>query len=111
MRDPAVFGDPEAYDAYRFIKRAEESPEAARFCSFSSVSLQSTGFGFGKHACPGRTYVSLELKMLLAHIILKFEWRFPDGYEPKYMNNGFDSMTDITTEVLVKRREPEIALP
>ncbi|KAK8103445.1 uncharacterized protein PG998_010478 [Apiospora kogelbergensis] len=110
-RDPDVYEDPETYDAHRYIKRAQSQPETARFCGFSSVSLESTGFGFGKHACPGRSYVTQELKILLAHIILKYDWKFAPGYEPRYMNNGFDSMTDVTASVLVKRRVSEIAFP
>ncbi|TIC94071.1 Cytochrome P450 monooxygenase ausG [Colletotrichum higginsianum] len=111
MRDPDVFPDPDDFKADRFIERAESDPEKARFCGFSSVSIDHTGFGFGKHACPGRTYVALELKVLLAHILLKYDFKMPDSAEPSLMNHGFDSLTDMTASVLVKRRKEEIELP
>lgn len=110
-RDPKIYDEPDRFDPYRFVKRAETHPETARSCGFASVSLGSTGFGFGKHACPGRSYVTLELKMLLAHVLLKYDWQFPESYKPRYMNNGFDSLTDVTASVFVKRREPEISFP
>ncbi|KZL77274.1 cytochrome p450 monooxygenase [Colletotrichum incanum] len=111
MRDPVVYSDPDKFDAYRFIKLANSDPEKARFCGFSSVSIDHTGFGFGRHACPGRTYVTLELKVLLAHILLKYDWKLPEGVVPNLMKHGFDSLTDLTTSVLVKRRTEEIDLP
>ncbi|GJC78704.1 cytochrome P450 monooygenase 1 [Colletotrichum liriopes] len=111
MRDPVVYSDPDKFDAYRFIERANSDPEKARFCGFSSVSIDHTGFGFGRHACPGRTYVTLELKVLLAHILLKYDWKLPEGVVLNLMNHGFDSLTDMTTSVLVKRRSEEIKLP
>ncbi|OLN96922.1 Fumitremorgin C monooxygenase 4 [Colletotrichum chlorophyti] len=111
MRDPAVYPEPDKFDAYRFIERANNDPEKARFCGFSSVSIDHTGFGFGKHACPGRTYVTLELKILLAHILLKYDWKLPEGVKPNFMNHGFDSLTDVTASLLVKRRGEELELP
>ncbi|KUL83712.1 hypothetical protein ZTR_07519 [Talaromyces verruculosus] len=107
MMDPNIYPEPSKFDAYRFIKRAQV-PDLARFSSFSAVSLEHTGFGFGKHACPGRTYVTLELKILLSHIILKYDWRLLDGYKPKVFNNGFDSVTDVTAQLLIRRRKEEI---
>ena len=109
MMDPNIYPEPEAFDAYRFIKRTE-NPEYAKFSSFSTVSVDHTGFGFGKHACPGRVYVTLELKILLAHIILKYDWELPDGYEAKIFRNGFDTVTDMMAEILVRRRVEEIGV-
>ncbi|CZT49092.1 related to gibberellin cluster-GA14-synthase [Rhynchosporium secalis] len=107
MKDPETYPEPEVFDAYRFIKRAE-NPEYAKSSSFSSVSVDHTGFGFGNHACPGRFYVTLELKILLAHIILRYDWKLPDGYEAKIFCNGFDTVTDMMAEILVRRRAEEI---
>ncbi|KAI1840683.1 hypothetical protein JX266_013090 [Neoarthrinium moseri] len=111
MRDPNIYPSPDDFNAYRFIERAEEKSDVARLCGFSSVSIDHTGFGFGKHACPGRTYVTKELKILLSYIILKYDWKLPDNYEPKQMNNGFDSLTDLTASVLVRRRNAGDILP
>ncbi|KAH8756400.1 cytochrome P450 monooxygenase [Diaporthe sp. PMI_573] len=111
MRDPAIYEDPERYDAYRFIKKAEQGPEAARFSGYTAVTPDSVGFGYGKHACPGRSYVSQEMKVILSHILLKYDFRFPEGYQPKGINNGFDSITDITASCMIRRRAEEVELP
>lgn len=110
MLNPAVYENPERYDAYRFIKKARSDPEAARFSSYTAVTTDSVGFGYGKHACPGRTYVSQEMKVILAHILLKYDLKFPDGYQPQGLNNGFDSLTDLMASCMVRRRTEEVAL-
>jgi cytochrome P450 len=40
-------------------------------------------FGHGKHACPGRYLVDIELKMTLAYTLLNYEIEFPEEYEGK----------------------------
>lgn len=111
MLNPSVYDDPERYDAYRFIKMAESDPEAARFTSYTAVTANCVGFGYGRHSCPGRTYVSQEMKVILAHLLLKYDMQFPEGYQPKSLNAGFDSLTDIMATCMVMRRKEEIALP
>jgi len=36
-------------------------------------------FGYGKHACPGRFFASYELKMVLAELLLNYEFGYPNG--------------------------------
>lgn len=44
MHNPSVYEDPEQYDAYRFIKKAEEGPESARFSGYTSITTDSVGY-------------------------------------------------------------------
>lgn len=43
MQNSSVYEDPETYDAYRFVKKAQESPEAARFSGYSAITTDSVG--------------------------------------------------------------------
>uniref|UniRef100_A0A0W0EXE4 Cytochrome P450 n=1 Tax=Moniliophthora roreri TaxID=221103 RepID=A0A0W0EXE4_MONRR len=36
-------------------------------------------FGIGKHACPGRFFVVVELKAMLAHVLINYDVKFKDG--------------------------------
>lgn len=111
MRDPAVYPDPDEFKPDRFVKLANSDSETARYSGFSAVSIDHTGFGFGKHACPGRIYVTLELKIILCHILLLYDIKVPEGFVPNLIIHGFDSLTDLTASMHIKRREPEIHLP
>lgn len=111
MQNPSVYENPEKYDAYRFVKKAEVDAGLSRFSGYTAVTTDSVGFGYGKHACPGRTYVAQEMKVILSHILLKYDFQFPEGYRPQVMNNGFDSITDVMASCMVKRRVEEVKLP
>ncbi|KAK8030950.1 ent-kaurene oxidase [Apiospora arundinis] len=41
-------------------------------------------FGYGKHACPGRFFAANEIKLILAHILLQYDLRMPDGATERY---------------------------
>ena len=74
--DPAIYPDPDSYDAFRFSRPREEY-EASRdsnpkdlekYVDMKNLSMVSTGenflaFGHGRHACPGRFLVQHELKV------------------------------------------------
>lgn len=46
---------------------------------FTDADVAFPIWGLGKHACPGRHYASFLLKLVLAHVLLRYEIRLPDG--------------------------------
>lgn len=63
-------------------------------------------FGYGKHACPGRFYTSDEMKMVIAHLLLKYDWMFPNGQQrPKNFTIDTDMYPDPGARVMLRRRE------
>ncbi|KAL2286223.1 hypothetical protein FJTKL_07028 [Diaporthe vaccinii] len=46
------------------------------------------GFGHGAHACPGRFFAANEVKIALAHLLMKYDWRLPEGHDPQDINVG-----------------------
>ncbi|KAI1076229.1 cytochrome P450 [Whalleya microplaca] len=74
-----------------------------------SATIDDTflGFGFGKHACPGRFFALNELKIFVAHIVLH--------YDIEHLVEGRPKMTPVIwlnvplfgkLNVRVRRREP-----
>ncbi|KAF5691282.1 cytochrome P450 monooxygenase [Fusarium denticulatum] len=101
MYDPAKFENPEEFDAWRFYNRRQAGDNTSSFVQSSPEHAQ---FGMGKHLCPGRFFAGSELKLCLAHIILKYDIRLKDGCLGKPMPSGFLSATDPHTQVEVRRR-------
>ncbi|KAI1042927.1 hypothetical protein LB505_013107 [Fusarium chuoi] len=101
MYDPAKFENPEEFDAWRFYKRRQAGDNTSLFVQSSPEHAQ---FGMGKHLCPGRFFAGSELKLCLAHIILKYDIKLKDGCLGKPMQFGFLSATDPYTQLEVRKR-------
>ncbi|EOA83672.1 Cytochrome P450 monooxygenase bsc5 [Exserohilum turcicum] len=106
MRDATVYEKPDTFDGHRFINPTKH-PESRHF---TSVSVNHMGFGFGKHACPGRFFVNLETKILIAHLLLKYDWKFASDGCPAIRTSGFDQVVDPSAKMLMRRRKEEIRI-
>lgn len=74
--DPAMYPDPERFDGYRF-QRMRGDPSTAKLAPFTKTRMSHLAFGHGKHACPGRFLSCDEAKLILCHILLKYDIRAP----------------------------------
>ncbi|KAJ5019546.1 Isoflavone reductase-like protein P3 [Colletotrichum sp. SAR 10_99] len=79
------------FDAFRFsklrqskVKATEDGTEVGHL--FSSVGQTSLNFGFGRHVCPGRFFASVEIKMIVAIILLNFDILLAEGETERYKN-------------------------
>ena len=67
---------------------------------------RNMAFGYGKYACPGRFYASNEMKLVLAHLLLRYDIKLPDGHgRPKNFTFDSDMFPDPRARLLIKRRE------
>ncbi|KAJ2993668.1 hypothetical protein NUW58_g1773 [Xylaria curta] len=101
---PAEWGDPNAFDGFRFYK-LRNKPENTNKFQFASTSYDSMQFGFGNDACPGRFFASNQIKIILAHILLNYDFKFEDGIveRPKNIMFEVNVLADPSIKVLFKR--------
>ncbi|KAI2791646.1 Cytochrome monooxygenase roqO [Penicillium oxalicum] len=76
--DPTMYPNPERFDGYRF-QRMREDPSTAGLAPFTRTRMSHLAFGHGKHACPGRFLSCDEAKLILCHILLKYDIRAPES--------------------------------
>ncbi|KAJ7361121.1 cytochrome P450 [Mycena albidolilacea] len=89
--DASVYPEPEKFDCFRFSK-LRNTEEGVVKHGFTTVEKNFVPFGLGRHACPGRFLASMELKTMLAHMLLNYDLSLPDGVKtvPKPMKlSGF----------------------
>ena len=77
--DPTLYPNPTKFDAFRFAKLRDAEPDRAGKIQYASSNPQSMSFGYGRHACPGRFFASNEIKAIMAHLLLHYDFRFPEG--------------------------------
>ncbi|KAK2739055.1 hypothetical protein FQN55_009588 [Onygenales sp. PD_40] len=109
MWDAKKYPDPATFDPYRFLK-LRETPGHETSAQLASPSPEHLGFGFGKHACPGRFFAVNEVKIALCHILLKYDFRLAEGYQPRVMRNGLSLISDPFSRISVRRRVEEVEL-
>ena len=105
MWDANLHKNPDSWDGYRFLRMRETQQTAAQLVTTTPEHL---GFGHGKHACPGRFFAANEVKIALIYLLLRYDWRLPEGAEPKPRRHGFSLGTDPFLKMEVKRRQAEM---
>ncbi|KAI1506360.1 cytochrome P450 [Biscogniauxia marginata] len=105
--DPEIYTEPEKFDAARYMKMRQE-PGQENSWQFVTTSPAHTLFGHGQHACPGRFFASNEIKILLCHLLLKYDWRLLPG-EDRPTANTFEVVRTFNPEsrIQIRKREPE----
>ncbi|KAJ5192838.1 hypothetical protein N7449_008980 [Penicillium cf. viridicatum] len=109
MMDPTIYPNPEIFDAYRFLKMRESAGQENRW-QFVSTCSEHMGFGNGQHACPGRFFAANETKVALCHLLLKYDWKFPDNAQKDGtdVTFGTEFESSLEAKVLLRRRKEEI---
>ncbi|KAM0387510.1 hypothetical protein ACHAPZ_009317 [Fusarium culmorum] len=104
--NPEYYPDASKFDAYRF-SQMRETPGQDKRAHLVSTSQDQLGFGHGIHACPGRFFAANEIKIALCHMLLKYDWKLPEGVVPKSKAIGTNFLPDREAKLMVKRRVPE----
>ncbi|KAL0262446.1 hypothetical protein SLS55_001414 [Diplodia seriata] len=108
MYDPRHWGpDADKFVGHRFLDMRNEPGQENRW-QFVTTSAEHMGFGHGQHACPGRFFASNEIKIAVAHLLLKYDWKF-EGEQPRSLTES-EYVPDPSARILYKSREPEIEL-
>ncbi|KAJ0414742.1 cytochrome P450 [Aspergillus carlsbadensis] len=116
MWNSSVYPDAATFDGYRFVKLRKQEKDTASTgtvgsgggLSFVSVSANHMGFGYGKHACPGRFFAGAETKIALCHILLKYDFELVDPALAGAQTDGMMIWRDKRAMLRVKRREAEV---
>lgn len=101
--DPETYPDPEAFDPWRFYKM-RQTGDPTKF-HFATVSNDSTNFGAGFHACPGRFFVAHELKIILSELLMNYDMKLAKGTErPKDAYHDYTVIPNMEAELLIRRK-------
>jgi len=103
--DPTIYPNPDRCDLFRFSKlRAREQNDTRH--GFATIDSHYLPFGAGRHACAGRFFAATVLKIMIAHILLNYDIKFPPGTVGRPANIMFNGATipDAKTRIVFKPR-------
>ncbi|THU93439.1 cytochrome P450 [Dendrothele bispora CBS 962.96] len=105
MRDNAIFPRGEEFNPFRFAELREKDGEGFKHQMVTPTS-EWVLFGQGKHACPGRFFASTVLKLLMAHVLLHYDIKFPNASRelPPSFKQFADFAPDPNARVLFRKR-------
>ncbi|OCK85009.1 cytochrome P450 [Lepidopterella palustris CBS 459.81] len=110
LYDSEFYENPDVFNGRRFYDMRMQPGNESKH-QFVTTADHYLPFGHGKHACPGRFFASNEIKILLAHMLLGYDWKFPkDQGRPKVVSHGLDGGTNPKARILFKARVPEVSL-
>ncbi|TLS20367.1 uncharacterized protein PpBr36_11369 [Pyricularia pennisetigena] len=110
MMNEEIYPEPHKYNPYRYVKMRQTFGEENK-AHLVSTSPEHFGFGHGIRACPGRFFAANELKIAMAHILLKYDWKLADGAEDlKPRAVGINYLHNPAIKLMVRRRKEELDL-
>ncbi|KAJ4490988.1 cytochrome P450 [Lentinula aciculospora] len=106
-KDPEIYGEnAEQFDPFRWSVLREQEGQKTKH-QHTATSPAYIPFGHGTHACPGRFFASMELKILMAYLLMNYEFRFPDGKRPPEELLGDVNIPNTKAIVHIRRRQLE----
>jgi len=111
MMDSSYWENGEKYDGYRFanLRKNAKNSLTSPF-QLTSTSANHMGFGHGKQACPGRHYAAVFGKILLSHVIMKYDFNVILPEEGHIKLRGHNILPHDKIEIDIRRRKSEIDL-
>ncbi|KAA8643984.1 hypothetical protein EYZ11_011364 [Aspergillus tanneri] len=100
-------GDPEDFDPFRYARLREDPSKPGNINRYQFATTDSTNlhFGHGIYVCPGRFFASNEIKLILCHMLLAYDFRFPQGQaHPANLSYEEAQYPDPTATVLMRQR-------
>lgn len=99
-------GRAQDFDGFRFEREPDHSEHQNRF-QLSTVDSTQLHFGAGRYACPGRFFASAVIKLMFAHILLNYDFKYkPDQKgRPKNMSADENIFPDPSIMILLRERQ------
>ncbi|KAI1064835.1 hypothetical protein LB507_001227 [Fusarium sp. FIESC RH6] len=103
--DKDLYENPQEFDGLRFYKMRQGPGQENKY-KYSSVGREDLSWGFGRHACPGRYLSAVNIKLILAEILMNYDIKLCEGAK-RPPNIEFEVLCspDPNYEILLKNRE------
>ncbi|KAL1862626.1 hypothetical protein Daus18300_008423 [Diaporthe australafricana] len=103
----------EPFDGFRYAqKQPGQSSSKARQSLYTSTDREHISFGQGRHACPGRFVAAVEIKLVFAEMLMRYDVSFAENGDmssgpekrPKNLHLLELGFTDPSAKVYIRER-------
>ncbi|KAI4121335.1 MAG: hypothetical protein LQ338_006423 [Usnochroma carphineum] len=101
MRDPRIWSGGATFDGFRFVQGDGRSSSR-----LTHPSLEFPFWGSIRHACPARFYVSVIVKMVLAHLLIEYEFKLENPSIRPFFSFGKARLPNPFMSILIRKRAP-----
>ncbi|KAJ7185756.1 cytochrome P450 [Mycena filopes] len=91
------------FDPFRYARMREQAGEGIKH-QMVTPSFDFLTFGLGRHACPGRFFGVNELKLMMSHLLVTYDFKLKDGVRPEDEWIAHMGAANTTAEVMFRRR-------
>ncbi|KAJ7247865.1 cytochrome P450 [Mycena haematopus] len=102
--DEANYANAGVFDPFRFSRMREQAGEGIKH-QMVTPTPEYMSFGLGRHACPGRFFAVNEQKLILAHIIITYDFKLKDGVQPEDEWIALLGSANSTAEAMFRKRK------
>ncbi|KAF5254026.1 hypothetical protein FANTH_1208 [Fusarium anthophilum] len=103
-KDHELYENPEEFDGLRFHKW-RKAPGKEKKYMYSSSGTDDLSWGYGRHACPGRYLSAINIKLIMAELLMNYDIKLPDGVSrPKNIEFEVLCSPEPDFEILLKNR-------
>lgn len=104
LKDTIAPPGEDSFDGFRYYQKRFDPGYNTRD-QYAATDKEHIHFGHGKYACPGRFVASNEIKMFLGKMLLKYDFKFPDGQRRPPNQTILElSFQDPSARVMIRER-------
>ncbi|GAP89753.1 putative cytochrome p450 [Rosellinia necatrix] len=107
-------GRAQAFQPFRFSEAPDDSEHKNRN-DLATISTTSLHFGAGRYGCPGRFFAAMVIKLMFAHMLLRYDFKYTDEQKAKGRPKNFAADENIFPDpsimILMRERtdmEPDV---
>ena len=106
LHDEETYPDAHEFKPFRFSEqRSDENVGYVKRAGkqFATTSKEYLAFGHGKHACPGRFFAANELKLILAHVVMNYDFEIQES-RPRNKWYGMVRVPPMEAKMRIRKR-------
>ncbi|KAK0638467.1 putative cytochrome P450 [Cercophora newfieldiana] len=109
LHDDSIYPDAEEFKPFRFSEqRSDEKVGYVKRAAkqFATTSTEYLAFGHGRNACPGRFFAANELKLILAHVVMNYDFEITGkGSRPRNKWYGMVRVPPMQATIRIRKRD------